>query len=172
LRYHYLPPAIFAILLCVVVAGLLERAPERLARASRPAFLAWLALAIAPYYLVSLPPVKESLANSQAAQYRKALRTLETAIRDGAGKTEIYIANEPFRVFAWKYTPKRFPGLAGLFIISYPGNVVDGKRIYFLEESSDVVEFYRTRKGSRIAELLVHAPAAPPGAAMPGSPGT
>ena len=168
LRYHYLPSAVIAIALCLASSRLAGLLPGNVVRPHRALIVLGLALTILPFHLSSLPAVRSINNVRQEERFRQAMMKIESAIANDRGQSEIYIPNGPFRAYAWKYTPKLFPGFAGLFIINYPENVVDGKRIYFLEESREVVEFYQARKGSRIAELLVHAPGLSAGDDTPG----
>jgi hypothetical protein len=41
--------------------------------------------------------------------------------------------------------------------MTYPDNTVDGKRVYFLEESEDIVKMVQAKKGTRIADLVISA---------------
>ena len=47
------------------------------------------------------------------------------------------------------------PGQAAIFVIFFPSNTVDGKRVYFVERDADVVA--SAEKGTRISSLLVRS---------------
>jgi hypothetical protein len=157
-RYHYLAPAILAIILCLILSTLMDRLPERLLRYGRPAFFIWLGLVIVPYHLGPVPAVKEPQLLRQYKQYKESMRTIEAALEKSTDRAEIYIVNKPYKVYVWGYTPQHFPGLAALFVMNYPNNTVDGKRVYFLEESAKIVQMAQVQKGSRISEVLMQAP--------------
>jgi len=161
LRYHYLPAAAIAIALCLVISRLGSRLPAGFARPGRLLVVLALVLSILPFYLSSLPAARTIHHIRQDERFEQAMLKLEGELDNSTGQAEIYIPNDPFKAYPWKYTPNLFPGFAGLFIIHYPDNVVHGKRVYFLEPSEELVAFYHARKGSRIAELLVYDPTAP-----------
>jgi hypothetical protein len=74
-----------------------------------------------------------------------------------AGET-VVIAN---RGVATTAMPVVFPGWAGLFVIYYPDNIVDGKRVVFVERDPLVREW--AQKGRRSRTLLVPPPEEPSG---------
>ena len=91
-------------------------------------------------------------------QYKQSLQTIETALEGSVGQDAIYIVNKPFRVSIYGHTNQQFPGLAALFVMNYPSNTVDGKQVFFLEESKEVVQMTKAQQGTRISELLIHTP--------------
>jgi hypothetical protein len=159
-RYHYLAPAFMAILFCLILSKLFDRFPQRLIKQGRVWFAVWLLLVIIPFYLSPDNVVKEALLVNQKKQLTDSMQIIDTALKKSPNQTEIYIANRPFKVFPWGYTPQHFPGLAALFVMTYPDNTVDGKRVYFLEESEDIVKMVQAKKGTRIADLVISAPKA------------
>jgi hypothetical protein len=156
-RYHYLPMAMMAVMLCLILSPLIDRLPGRALEHGRASFFIWLALVIIPYSLGPMPTGKESNILMQNKQYKESMETLTAALEDNAAREDIYIANKPFVVYL-RRTSKHFPGLAALFVMTYPSNTVDGKRVFFLEESRELVEMAQAQKGSRISELLIYAP--------------
>lgn len=159
-RYHYLAPAILALVLCLVLAKLPGRLPTRARSRGAVVYFIWLALVILPFALGPVPVIKERTVIRQKEQFLQSSQALAAALARHAGEGDIYIPNRPYSVFIWGYTPDHFPGLAALFVVLYPSNTVDGKRVYFLEESAEIVQQTRAQAGARISELLVHAPAA------------
>jgi hypothetical protein len=157
-RYHYLAPALVAIVFCLILSKLFDRLPERLVKQGRVWFIIWLILVIVPFYLGPISVVKESQLLKQKKQLKESMQMIENALENSPDQTKVYIANKPFQVFPWGYTPQHFPGLAALFVMSYPSNTVDGKQVYFLEESEDIVQMVQAKKGTRISELVIQAP--------------
>jgi hypothetical protein len=159
-RYHYLSPAILVVVLCLVLAKL----PGRLSAWPRVqgagVYCIWLVLVILPFALGPVPAIKERTVIRQKEQLLQSTRALEAALARHTGEGDIYIPNRPFSVFIWGYTPDHFPGLAALFVVIYPSNIVDGKRVYFVDESAEVVQKAQAQTGARISKLLVHPPAA------------
>jgi len=58
-----------------------------------------------------------------------------------------------------------FPGWAGVFIIFFPDNVVDGRQVFFIEREPSVIEAHRG--GRRTATLLIPPSQVPPPAPAP-----
>lgn len=156
-RYHYLAPAFMAISFCLILSKLFDRFPQGLIKQGRVWFAIWLLLFIIPFYLAPVHVVKQALLVNQKKQLTESMEIIDAALKESSNQTEVYIANRPFKVFPWGYTPQHFPGLAALFVMTYPGNTVDGKRVYFLEESEDIVQMVQAKKGTRIADLIISA---------------
>ena len=156
-RYHYLVPAVMAIIFCLNISVLIDRLPTRVLSYGRTSYFIWLLLVI-PLFSMGTIAKSESKFLRQKMQYKQSLQTIETAVEGSAGQDAIYIANKPFRVSIYGYTNQQFPGLAALFVMNYPSNTVDGKQVFFLEESEEVVQMTKAQQGTRISELLIHTP--------------
>ena len=66
----------------------------------------------------------------------------------------MYIPNRPFRS-GWGIPHSNlFQGWAAIFIISYPENTVEGKRIYFVENDPLLRIHAAQLEGTRISGLL------------------
>jgi hypothetical protein len=61
-----------------------------------------------------------------------------------------------------------FPGLAALFMITHPSDVVDGRRVRFVERNLAVIWYWLGIPGARVRGLLVSADSPD----LPGSPGS
>ena len=121
-------------------------------------YVIWLALVIVPFFLAPVGAAKAQFIMMQDVQYKESVQKIEMALATGAGKDDIYIENKPFKVFIWGYTPDHFPGLAALFVLRYPENIVAGRRVFFIEESAEIRQIAQAQKDSRISGLLVSAP--------------
>ena len=82
-------------------------------------------------------------------------------IRAAAAKAEdgsdVYIANRPFPAMGPVFfRSPHFPGSAGVFVIFFPDNTVDGHRVYFVEPEHKY--YAHVRNGRRTAKLLVPRP--------------
>jgi hypothetical protein len=157
-RLHYLVPAVFAIVLCLVLARIIDRLPKRVLRYGRIALMSWLGLMILPYTMGPVEAVPENVIEGQNKQYKEAMLAIKTAIETSTERDKAVIVNKSFQVFPWAFTPKIFPGIAAVFVMNYPSNVVDGKHVYFLEKSEKIVQKGKALTGSRISELLVYEP--------------
>ncbi len=157
-RYHYFAQAILAIVACLLLARLIDRLPDKLLKYGRTAFFVWLVLAIFPFALGQVIDPGKDFRDAQDAQYKSSVLEIKTAIESNTGQEPIFIVNKPYKIFIWGYTPVKFPGFAALFVLSYPSNIVNGKRVLFLESSRELVDKAKAQQGSRISELLVYAP--------------
>ncbi len=157
-RYQYLAAAIMAIVYCLVLVKLLDHLPARVVSFGRIPYFLWLAVVIVPCAMGPVPAITESDTQWQKNQLMQSSRALEKALENPSGSGDIYIRNRPFIVFPWGYTPEYFPGLAGLFVILYPDNSVDGRRVFFLEDSKELVQMAHAQSGSRISDLLIYKP--------------
>lgn len=157
-RYHYMAPALLAVVCSLLLCKLLDRFPAAVPGYGRTPYFVWLALVIVPFTLGPVSVVKEVQITRQNNQLQRSTLALEKALQNHSGTDDIYIRNRPFAVFAWGYTPQHFPGLAALFIISYPDNSFEGKRVIFLDDSEELVQSAQAQHGTRIAELLQYRP--------------
>src|SRR5262249_60881336 len=89
---------------------------------------------------------------------RAAVASLRDAmiaqIHDQPPGSVVCLTNQPLQIAMF------FPGTVGLFMLFEPGNVVDGRRVYFV--SSDPKLLAQREAGGRLASLLLPAGACPP----------
>jgi hypothetical protein len=166
-RYHYLPQAALALALAVAVADL--RAAARAAGvaatwlpASRAALGAWLALALVGL-LVRPLPMEMHVPDRNGIE--RALRTIRRAVAATPVGETAYIPNDefaPMRFLALFQGDWKFPGLAGVFVIYFPGTELDGRPVRFV--ATDPRQLEATTGGGRIATLLIPAPTPAAGA--------
>jgi hypothetical protein len=162
-RYQYLAPAIMAIVYCLVLVKLLDHLPARVVSFGRIPYFLWLAVVIVPCAMGPVPAINESATQwltpqGQKNQFMQSSRVLEEALENASGRGDVFIRNRPFIVSVLGYTPKEFPGLAGLFVILYPSNSIDGRRVFFLEDSKELVQMTHAQSGARISDLLMYKP--------------
>ena len=48
-----------------------------------------------------------------------------------------------------------FPGRAGVFVVTHPSDMVDGRRVRFIERDPEVLTWFGERPETRLAHLLV-----------------
>jgi hypothetical protein len=87
-----------------------------------------------------------------------SLRGIAAQIHAEAPGHDVYIENAeaPGYVLGPMLHEPEFPGLAGLFVLSYPGNVIDGRRVHFIERYPPVLLMSRDpARNHRLAGLLV-----------------
>ena len=150
-RFHYLGPALVAAALAVAL-GEVARRVTFLASAGRVVLPLWLAAVFATHALRGPIPRPFAYSRHETTQTLAAIRA---AIAKGHPGEAVYIENRGFRSIGLLLyeARQRFPGWAGLFAIYFPSNLVDGRRVHFLESDSKVIE--SAADGRRTAGLLV-----------------
>ncbi len=149
-RYHYVGQLLLTIMLCIVLNQLAPTLPERVRTL---ALVAWYAAAVFAYARFGTP-IDRHLKAQQDTE--AALASMHEAIAAQPAGQPVYITN---RLFApLPLPPTMFPGWAGAFVIFHADNSVDGRRIYFVENSP--VTRASGAPGRRTRTLLV--PPSPP----------
>jgi hypothetical protein len=165
-RYHYAALAGAAMLVSLSFASLWSWLGERrFAGASRVApvlgaslLLAWLGAQAVPARRLS-----RTLDAAVSADASYALETtlagIEKAIASEPPGGEVYIMNRDYDPTRFLMSvvrhPERFPGIAAVFALSYESDVVEGRRVRFVESRSGLLAKIRARPERRIAGLLV-----------------
>ena len=80
-----------------------------------------------------------------------AMRSL---ILQHAADEDVYIPNRPFSP-AGGYMASLSPGWVGIYIIFFPQNTFEGRRVYFVESDERILAMARTHPQTRLAALLV-----------------
>jgi hypothetical protein len=148
-RYHYVAPAIVALLLASAAAEVRVRRRN----AAIAATAAWLVaiVALAPFANRRLADVITPPDGLEA--YTEAVAEIEDAIRSRPAGSVVRVENHPFPVGFGN--EQNFPGWAALFVIRYSQNEVDGRTVRFVERDAERLAFARRTGGARINELLV-----------------
>ena len=159
LRYHYAPPLGIALALALAAAALLDRLPARW-RPRALCLAAGYAAALAGYVCV-FPPVPQQEAAQREVD--RALARIDAAIQASPPGADVYLRHQPFFVSdvtslavgnaVLPVPPGRFPGVAALFALFHDGNVVDGRRVFFVVDDPARLESWR--RGRRGAAMLV-----------------
>lgn len=151
-RYHYVGPALVALILGLTLAPI--RVPRILDGWRGGALLGFcVALAVVPY-LQSSRRLSDSRGTGPREAHRSALASIRQTIDKHPRGADVYIPNRPFRS-GWGIPHSNlFPGWAAIFIISYPENTVEGKRIYFVENNPLLRIHAAQLEGTRISGLL------------------
>jgi hypothetical protein len=148
-RYHYAATIPLTILLCVMLAG----AARRLPAAVRGALLVgWYAVAVAGY--VTLGKTIDHH-DTERAQTQEVLRAVDAAVAAQPPGATVRVVNVPFRPFPlYSFVP----GWAAAFTMFHADNMVDGRRVVFVEANPQIITMHAG--GRRIAKLLVSPDAA------------
>jgi len=152
-RYHYLAAALVAVLLALAAAELTPPL-ARLGRWERSLVAVLLGVAV----LINLSGsrlVNASLPAPRAREdYDAAISEIQAAIQSRPPGSDVRIENRTFPS-AGLIHEDIFPGWAALFVIHFPENEVDGRRVYFVEWNprrlANAQRFGRTR----VSEILV-----------------
>lgn len=157
-RYQYLGPVLLAILVSLLVGWSVSvaRLSSRVRVAGAVAFsLGWAAVSSG-----SVRDVSTALYSRGADEFAVASFYLRHSIERAPPGSTVFIDNQqPFShgVFEsiWESRSDRFPGLAAVFVILYPDDVVEGRRVYFVEKDPERLATLQRRYDSRIARLVV-----------------
>jgi hypothetical protein len=153
-RYHYVAPIPLALALCVMLAH-----ADQLLRL-RPAvknglLAAWIGVAGLAWFWVGKPVDQHFHARRETTA---VLASLRQAIDAAAPQQDVTIPIRRFQSLGPIFASRLdiFPGWAGVFVIFYPDNVVDGKRVRFV--TADREALIAAAEGHRTATLIVPPP--------------
>ena len=157
-RYHYVPMMLLALILCLALDAvpIAARARRAGARGVLPVLLALMALAA---WSTAKRIDLHADARDATRQLVESIRA--EAIRKPPGGVAL-IANRnfpPAGIFPMPDgTP--FPGWVAVFEMAFPGDTVEGRRVFFVTSQPGLLE--AARRGGRIAHLLIGPEATPP----------
>ena len=148
-RYHYAPQAMLALAM-VVALGVLR------ARSTRVVVFAAAAWAISLAAGLVIQPLEMRPHRHERQATEAALAEIRQAVSETPPGQTAYIPNRFFEGMAFlsqfqeKWT---FPGLAGVYVIFFDGDQVDGRSVRFVAIEPE--QMSATARGGRIATLLV-----------------
>lgn len=148
-RYHYAGLIPLTIVLCLLLNHFGTARPLG-PMVKTVLLLAWLGLNAVVYNRLGFPIDHHREAKEQT---RDVLATIQSRIDAQSPGEDVYIPNRSFIAFRGLAPPTHFPGWAAVFVIFYPDNTVDGRRVYFADKNLDVID--ASAKGKRTAGLLV-----------------
>ena len=156
-RFHYVGTAALAIATCLALAQIAAWWRWS-ARAGTALLLLWAGLTVLGQQLLGLP-----IRHFDAARWETTwtLEQIRTAARSAPPAADVYIANQVFKSVGLRMIARSdaFPGWAALYSIYFPDDVLDGRRIRFVEQDPNVIE--AARGDRRTAALLVAPSDAP-----------
>jgi len=144
-RYHYLLLALLTVLLSLALAALRALRPRAGALVTGGAIV-WLA---ARLVLLAVRPHAIDHHDAERAETAAVLRAIGTAVAAAPPGSTVTIQNRPFVAAR---IGRSFPGWAGVFVIHFPTNTVDGRPVRFIARQGDAV--LAAQLGGRVAELL------------------
>lgn len=151
-RYHYFGPMLMAIALCTMLGCV--RGLRSLQPAQKATLLALSLVLVGGSRIV----FGESIDHHDMARRRtlSAVSRFYRQIRQAPGP-DVYIPypKQPFRGVGPMLLrkPLAFPGWAAVFIIFFPENVVDGKRVWFAVNDPYII--FATARGRRTKDLFI-----------------
>ena len=152
-RYHYAGQALFAIFLALAAAQLPLPRP-RPSWWTRGVAAAALLLAVGLGRASSLV-VEGMLGPDGRDQFDETVSSIKGAIASSPPGSDVRIENGVFPP-AGILSASLFAGIAAVFVIAFPSNIVDGRRVYFVERDPERrLEWVERIPGTRVSELLV-----------------
>jgi hypothetical protein len=148
-RYHYLGTMLLVVITCVAAS----------AAASRPRLPAWVGWTLVGTLLAALAivPFRRDWRMDDWSTQRRETAAVLGAIRQAAlaqpPGSDVRIQNQPFAPVGMLVTPADFPGWAAAFVIFFPDDTVEGRRVHFVVSTPE--ELGAARDSRRMADLLV-----------------
>jgi hypothetical protein len=152
-RYHYAATLAFALLIAVLLARIASAV--HLPPVAKNAAVLAFAGALVVCHLAWGPRVDHHDAARREAG--AVVAAVQQAITAAAPGSDVYITNRPFASIGPMLIARQdlFPGWAGVFIIFFPDNVVDGRAVRFVTTPQVVAA---NQRGFRTRSLLVTPP--------------
>jgi hypothetical protein len=146
-RYQYLPLSLVTLLVCVALAELAARG--KVAHRTISAVTAlWV---IARLTALVGHPFAIKHADDERAESTAMLASVRREIAGTPPGKVALIENRPFSIS--RLVPQLMSGWAGMFVVYFPQNTVDGRPVRFLVSADDWIR--AQERGGRIAELVV-----------------
>jgi hypothetical protein len=157
-RYHFVGAIPIVILACLALQqvgrlGPLRRLPRVLLLVMALGLWTW-AFRRAAFVVHDNAPAR--------GEFQAAVRAIAVAVEARPPGTTVYIdTGQPTNRMLGMVMQKRdFPGRAAVFLLTQPGDEMDGRRVRFVERDPAVRAWYAARAESRLARLLVDPQAA------------
>ncbi|MCW5891338.1 MAG: hypothetical protein KIT14_12410 [bacterium] len=147
LRYHYASQAFLAVAACIGLTALLARSPGT---------QAVVACGVAAVLLAGTVrrPVPLELHELTRRRVTEALTALRVRIALTPPGQTASIGNRQLPGLGWMpNTTAPLPGLAALFVIAFPSDAIDGRRVRFVEHDLPTYWTFTARPG-RLADVL------------------
>jgi hypothetical protein len=150
-RYHYVATLPLTIILTCCLAQL-TTLPRRSPFLQHGILLVAVILAATLY--VRAPPFLDPHRRARS-ETMQVVEQIRAAIAEAAPGDEVRIVNRRFMSVGVMLSNRLadFPGWAGIFVMFFPSNVVDGHRVYFVSDDPKLVATFA--KGKRTHDLFV-----------------
>lgn len=157
-RYHYLGPAVIAI----VVGILLSELSRWVVGASRRRALV-LTTCLCGILLGRLTATWDIDHHEWARVETQSVLSAVDSLALLTANQDLCIRNQRFRAIGYFVDARKFPGWAAVFAISQPGNSVHGRTVHFVETDPAILAMARANPDKRIGGLLVGQDSLPSG---------
>src|SRR5262249_24986765 len=147
-RYHYLGSAGLALIVGVLLAAAGESYAVR--AKVRDAMVGAVVLGLVVLYATRAPAIDHHSTAELATGL--TLAAMRGQIANAPPGAPVYIASYKFASIGGFASPEDFPGRAAVFVIFFPGDVLDGHTVRFVTD--DPSSLAARRRGGRIATLL------------------
>jgi hypothetical protein len=152
-RYQYVAQMALTLAICMALGGL-ARVIRLPASAGRVLLAGWIVLTVWTG-AVRGPRILDNASGRR--EVANVLAEIRRSIERTPRGADVYIHNQVLRSFGLIGRAERLlPGWAAVFVIFYPENSVDGRRVYFVTDS--VAALRAAKRGHRSATLLIPPP--------------
>jgi hypothetical protein len=157
-RYHYVGTLAFTAVMAILLSQVHVRWRLQARVLSALVLLSLVASANRAISAYMVNPVLQAAKQ----QFPKSRARLSQALATAPAGPVAYLRNVDFdpvhrplvSIFSDYPSKQHFPGAAGLFLLLYPSDAVDGRTVRFIEPDAEIVRYWR-KAGGRIAALLV-----------------
>ncbi len=152
-RHHYVCQMFLTLAVCVAAGGVLQRLTNRGQRLAS-GFLAGIGLAAAAGWLLTPAHIDNHRWDREETMH--TLADIRAAVAQAPVGSTVAIPNRQFNpvwLISAFLAPGRIPGWAAVFVIFFPTDMVEGRRVRFVAQGPDDVAAIAA--GGRVAELLV-----------------
>jgi hypothetical protein len=101
---------------------------------------------------VASQAVNRTLPREAGSFFTNTVDSLENEIHARSPGSTVLIENTPF---ADPWTRELVPGVAAVFLIHFPNNEVDGRRVHFTENDPERLAYWMHYGGPRLRDLLI-----------------
>jgi hypothetical protein len=150
-RYQYVPLLGVVVCLCLALRAAEGRFPLP-SRLKTAALALWLVAALTIHLTLSRGINHHQQARRATEMTVSEMRRL---VREAPPGEDVYISNRMFHGVGPMLirNPQMFPGWAAAFTVFFPSNVVEGRRVFFVEADADVRD--AAKDGKRTSTLIV-----------------
>jgi hypothetical protein len=157
-RFHYLSTMACVILFGVMYDSLFPRTAKQARRALFLSVIVLMGLTVASEYSARFiyRTTYGDWGERSKIEIDSIVRAIRKEIDESPSGGSVYFRNEStesIRMIVGSYG--KFPGLAAIFVLGFPDDEIDGKRVFFVEKNRAILNELTNRIGTRISRILV-----------------